>query len=209
MRAWCEHCNKFIDCSDEYSRKDHLELNGICFSAIQSFGKCPVCGEEVQTNSMVDANIRRAHNAYRRALDSITPEEIKHILDKYDIGAQPLSLLLGWGANTIERQMKHTIPDREHANRLKSLNDPNEMLRLLNKGKDRIPAIAYKKAMNAVSNILYLDNSINYTSGNLHKLLYSLLLLNIQAGHYRSSGQYRKTYPASESFIKPIGKYVF
>ena len=57
----------------------------------------------------------------------MTPGEIRALLEKYDIGAQPLSNLLGWGANTIDRQIRHTIPDREHTRRLRELNDPADV----------------------------------------------------------------------------------
>ena len=52
---------------------------------------------------------RIAHDAYRKSIDAMTPGEIRALLEKYDIGAQPLSNLLGWGANTIDRQIRHTI----------------------------------------------------------------------------------------------------
>lgn len=206
MKAWCDQCEKYIDCTEEYSRTENLEMKGMRFNAVQSFGKCPVCGEEVLTESMADANIRRAHNAYRRALGSVTPEEIRHILDKYDIGAQPLSLLLGWGANTVERQMKHTIPDREHANRLKALNDPRKMYQLLAEGKDRISSAAYNKAMDAVAACLRSEGQASDPSGMLYPALLNLFYLEIEARKYASSGRYQKSYQTSSTASR---KYVF
>ena len=150
MKAWCEQCGKYVDYVQEVEHTEALEIKGTRFNVSQTYGICPVCGEEVLSNALEDLNVHRAHNAYRRAIDSITSEEIKALLDKYNIGAQPLSLLLGWGANTIERQMKHTIPSKEHARRLRELQDPRNMLELLEKNAERISTTAYKKAYHAV-----------------------------------------------------------
>lgn len=209
MRAWCDQCEKYIECSDEYSRTESLELNGIRFNAIQSFGVCPFCDGEVWTNAMIDANTHRAHNAYRRAVGSITSEEIRHILKKYDIGAQPLSLLLGWGANTIERQMKHTIPDREHANRLRSLNDPREMYRLLSEKRERITPVAYNKAIKAVSSLLQSENNVLDSGLDLCKALYGLSMLNAHAKKYFETGCYQTIYKGHMPPVNPAHRYVF
>lgn len=157
MKAWCEQCGKYVDYSREVAHSEALEINGTRFNVSQTYGICPVCGDEVLSNTLADINVHKAHNAYRRTLGSITAEEIQGILDMYHIGAQPLSLLLGWGANTIERQMKHTIPSREHAKQLRVLEKPTAMFKLLQDNRDRITEVAYKKAMAAVYSCLEFD----------------------------------------------------
>ena len=157
MKAWCDHCNKYVEYTREITHTEELESKGVKFNVLQTYGICPVCDEEVLSNALADRNIQKAHNAYRRALDSITSEEIQGILVMYNIGAQPLSLLLGWGANTIERQMKHTIPSKEHAKQLRRLLDPSVMYRLLENNKDKISRIAYEKALKAVFEHLEFD----------------------------------------------------
>ena len=157
MKAWCEQCGKYVDYTQEITHTEAFDIKGTRFNVSQTYGICPVCGEEVLSNTIEDQNVHRAHNAYRRALGSITAEEIQGILDRYNIGAHPLSLLLGWGANTIERQMKHTIPDREHAKRLQELKNPSVMYELLEKNRDRISDVAYKKALKAVLELFEFD----------------------------------------------------
>lgn len=166
MKAWCEQCGRYVDYSQEATHTEEIEIKGVKFNVQQSYGICPVCGEEVLSNELSDINTHKAHSAYRRALGSITAEEIKAILNKYDIGAQPLSLLLGWGANTIERQMKHTIPDREHAARLHSLMDPRKMFELLQSGRERISSVAYEKALHATKTYLPQSTSTAFVHGN-------------------------------------------
>ncbi|MDO4866337.1 MAG: hypothetical protein Q4C10_07235 [Clostridia bacterium] len=150
MRAWCDKCGRYVEYTQEIEVTEELEIKGTKFNALQTYGICPVCGDEVLSNDQADKNVHRAHNAYRRALGSITAEEIQDILTMYNIGAQPLSNLLGWGANTIERQMKHTVPSKEHARRLRELKNPSAMYELLESNKNRITELAYKKALKAV-----------------------------------------------------------
>ena len=167
MKAWCEQCGEYVDYTKEITHTEAFEIKGTRFNVSQTYGICPVCGEEVLSNTIEDQNVHRAHNAYRRALGSITAEEIQGILDMYNIGAHPLSLLLGWGANTIERQMKHTIPNREHAAKLRTLNDPRKMLSLLEGGKDRISSVAYEKSLRAVKSLLPQNTSTAFVYNNL------------------------------------------
>ena len=51
----------------------------------------------------------------------ITIEEILEILEKYNIGKKPLSLVLGWGEVTIIRYLDGSIPDKLHSDVLFSI----------------------------------------------------------------------------------------
>lgn len=81
MKAWCERCGKYVDYSQEVAHSEALEINGTRFNVSQTYGICPVCGDEVLSNTLADINVHKAHNAYRRTLGSITAEEIQGILD--------------------------------------------------------------------------------------------------------------------------------
>lgn len=77
MKAWCDHCNKYVEYTREITHTEELEIKGVKFNVLQTYGICPVCDEEVLSNALADRNIQKAHNAYRQALDSITSEEIR------------------------------------------------------------------------------------------------------------------------------------
>ena len=69
------------------------------------------------------------------------------ILKKYDIGKRPLSLLLGWGESTLTRYLDGDIPTKQYSNTLKKiLNNPDDMKDLLEKNKDNIKDVAYRKS---------------------------------------------------------------
>ncbi|KYH30939.1 hypothetical protein CLTEP_24610 [Clostridium tepidiprofundi DSM 19306] len=64
----------------------------------------------------------------------IQVSEIKEVLEKYDIGKRPLSLVLGWGKGTLSRYVDGDIPTRQYSDVLKRVkNDPEFMLELLEK----------------------------------------------------------------------------
>ena len=163
--AYCENCNDLVEYTITGPAEECVTVRNRQIPAKQMHAHCNRCGAEVSPDEVIDYNVSNAHDAYRIAVGSITSDEIRSILDKYDIGAQPLSKLLGWGDNSIERQIKHTVPDLEHARRLRELEDPKAMKKLLFTNGNSIPTSAYKKAMNAVNRLLTTDSApITYTS---------------------------------------------
>lgn len=78
----------------------------------------------------------------------ITSIEIEEILEKYNIGKKPLSLLLGWGEVTIIRYLDGGVPDKLHSDVLFSIkNNPSKLLRYLEENKNLITELAYKKVL--------------------------------------------------------------
>lgn len=146
MKTYCFNCGEW----EEYSVnkvKEELIIEGVSILVEQKHAFCCKCHEEVFPDEISDENIDIAHDIYREAIGSISVADMKAILKKYDIGARPLSLLLGWGENTIERQMKHTIPEKERADRLKELFDPYNMMSLIAQYGDKISDLARNKAI--------------------------------------------------------------
>ena len=89
----------------------------------------------------------------------ITKEEIEEILEKYQIGKKPLSLVLGWGENTIIRYLDGQIPDSFHSDiLLKIKEDYHEFLRYLEKNKELITPLAYKKAISKITELKLEEN---------------------------------------------------
>lgn len=158
MKAYCFECKD----REEYRITENVErdtVKGISFLMKQRHAFCKKCGSEVLPEEIVNQNVIIAHEAYRKASGSIMVSEIQTILNMYDIGANPLSQLLGWGENTVERQMKHTVPDKEHTEQLKRLFNPLNMVDLLVKQGDRLSKAAFKKA--ALAAIALAENMIN------------------------------------------------
>lgn len=82
-------------------------------------------------------------------------EEILQILEKYNIGRKPLSLLLGWGQTTILRYLNGITPTPEYSKELLHiLKDPSYYLERLDANQGRITELAYRKSRQAVRSLL-------------------------------------------------------
>ena len=83
----------------------------------------------------------------------ISVPEIQLILDRYNIGKRPLSLLLGWGEGTLTRYLDGDIPTRQYSDTLKRLLDDSEYMKeVLEQNKDRITDVAYRRVNDALQN---------------------------------------------------------
>lgn len=148
MKTFCFNCEQW----EEYSvkeEKEQLIIDGVSVAVEQKHAFCNNCHEEVFPDEISDKNVEIAHDAYREAIGSISIADMRAILEMYDIGARPLSELLGWGTNTIERQMKHTVPEKKYANQLKRLFDPYNMMNIIVKYGDRISDPTRRKVIQA------------------------------------------------------------
>ncbi len=90
----------------------------------------------------------------RQAASGITRDELKNMLEKYNIGKKPLSKLLGWGETTILlylREDEEELPDNEYTRRLKNLyTHTSGYLALLNSAQGRISSVAKRRSIEAV-----------------------------------------------------------
>ena len=148
MKTYCFNCSRW----EEYNivtQMECLDFKGTEVFVEQKHAFCSNCKMEIFPDEIVDENTNNAHDAYRSAIGSITVAEMQAILRKYNTNPKPLSQLLGWGENTIERQMKHSIPDKEHADELKALMNPFNMADLLIKHGDRVSPVALAKLITA------------------------------------------------------------
>lgn len=85
----------------------------------------------------------------------ISREEILQILDKYNIGRKPLSILLGWGQTTILRYLSGITPTPEYSKELYHiLQEPSYYLDLLTLHRERITELAFRKSRQAVQQLL-------------------------------------------------------
>lgn len=88
----------------------------------------------------------------------IQVNEIKELLEKYNIGKTTLASLLSWGDITIVRYIDGSTPSKEYSDALKSLFNPKTMSFLLEENKGKISEVAYKKCRKS------LDKELDHTS---------------------------------------------
>lgn len=89
----------------------------------------------------------------------ISKKEIEVILNKYNIGKKPLSLVLGWGEVTIVRYIDGSIPDKLHSDILKEIKDnPDRLSKYLEKNKELITSVAYNKVKRRIRELKKLED---------------------------------------------------
>ncbi len=96
-------------------------------------------------------------------MDEVTTKEyLKSMMERYNIGAKPLSRLLGWGETTAMRYLGGDVkPNKEFAAKIKLLSEnPWEYVRVLEDNKEQLTDVAYRKSKKAVQQELFCDRSI-------------------------------------------------
>lgn len=150
MLGFCENCHDMVG----YSIKEIKKQKNIKGKDIEYTGKvafCNECGSEIFVSEIRDNNLTMLDRAYREKEGLISIEEIEMILEKYDIGKRPLSLLLGWGEGTVTRYLDGDIPTKQYSDTLKRIfKDSNYFMELLNKNKDGITDLAYRRVCSAI-----------------------------------------------------------
>lgn len=188
MMSFCENCRDMVN----YNMKIVNMNKTIKGKTIHYIGKeayCEVCKEEIFVSEIRDENLMRLDEAYRKAEDLILVTDIERVLEKYDIGKRPLSLLLGWGEGTLTRYVDGDTPSKPYSDILKRiLVDKSYYRDLLEQNAERISDVAFRKSLTAVekysvteeNEISKLESAVKYllmktseiTPLALQKLLY-------------------------------------
>lgn len=140
----CTECRKFVDYKIELKEEIVLVKDKeIRYNKKEAY--CKECGALVWVEELEEENILAPIDQYCKEQNLITREQIIKLLEKYNIGKRPLSLLLGWSEVTITRFLDGQIPSKVYSDKLLSLFDLNEFLTLLYANKELITDVAYKK----------------------------------------------------------------
>jgi uncharacterized phage-associated protein len=124
------------------------------YEFIISVAICDKCGNEMDIPGLMDSNIKAIDEQYRKVEGLISVDDIRKIMDIYNIGKAPLSIALGFGEITVTRYLSGQMPSKEYSDVIKkALSSPKYMKKLLEDNAERIGATAYKKAINAAEEI--------------------------------------------------------
>ncbi|QXM05798.1 type II TA system antitoxin MqsA family protein [Crassaminicella indica] len=154
MKGFCEECRDYVDYTVKEVQKNK-EIRGKDIKYTAKVAYCNECQSEIFISELRDKNLESLDRNYRLSEDLIQVSEIKEVLEKYDIGKRPLSLVLGWGEGTLSRYVDGDIPTRQYSDVLKRVkNDPEFMLELLEKAKGKITDRAYSNCLLATQKVL-------------------------------------------------------
>ncbi|MCD4714062.1 MAG: DUF4065 domain-containing protein [Clostridiales bacterium] len=159
MKAFCEECRDY----EEYRIEENVRTKEIKNKVIhfeEKIAYCSVCGSEIFASELRDANIEAMDSAYRITEGLITVPEIENLLEKYNIGKRPMSLLLGWGETTLTRFVSGDIPSKTYSDLLIRIGEsPDAYLELLISNKDKIVEAAFRKSFDATTKVLSKTNT--------------------------------------------------
>ena len=164
MKKFCGHCFKEVECTYNERIKE-FEYDNNKFSFLEKYYVCDECHEEFY-DDLNDYNVITANNEMRKAYGTITISEIEEIIEKYNIGKKPLSLILGLGEITITRYLDGQNPTKENSELLKNIKDNPCLYELYLLGnKDKITEVAFKKSLGKTKQLqMNIEHSKLYDS---------------------------------------------
>ncbi len=195
MLGFCEKCYEMV----KYTVKEEKKQKNIKGKNVEYIGKeayCNECGSEIFVSDIRDHNLFMLDKAYREKEGLISIAEIKLILEKYDVGKRPFSLLLGWGEGTLTRYLDGDIPTKQYSDILKKiLSDSNYMKEILEQNKDNITDVAYRRISNSLQKVETVTDSsedkIDYVAKYLLSKTTEITPLALQKLLYFSQGFYK------------------
>ena len=162
-KDYCDKCQKYT----EYKIVEKVvnrNVDNFNVEYVQRKNICIECNNEYFNEDVINFNVNSFDLAYNKIFDIININEIKEILEKYNIGKKPLAKILNWGETTIIRYLNGQNPDRAHSDILKTiLNSPHIMENYLYKNKNNISESTYNKVKSKIRQIkLEQENSKLY-----------------------------------------------
>ena len=157
MIKFCNECLKEVSCS-YHEQNTSIIVDDIPVTYLRKYYICDECKNEF-LDDLYDYDVTTVNAYLRQHNGIITIDEINKILNQYDIGKKPLSLILGLGEVNVIRYLNGTTPTKEISDILKSiLNNPFIFELYLYANRDKISNVAYKKSLGKAKQ-LELTNS--------------------------------------------------
>jgi putative zinc finger/helix-turn-helix YgiT family protein len=135
---YCENCDKRVPSHIE-KQEETLPVKGEPVKIIVDVRICDICNGACYDQELDSASMLHAFDIYRKRHNLIFPSEIISLRTKYGLSQRGLAALLGWGEVTIHRYEQGSLPDEAHNQILYMLRFPENMVRLFEIYKDRLP----------------------------------------------------------------------
>lgn len=140
----CPICNTFHQV-EERARMTNTIMKQEKIFYEEHFYICKNTGEqtskernEFKTEALEDSNLMSARNAYRRAHNLLTSDEIVSVRENYGLTQVEFAKLLGWGEATIARYESKAIQDEAYDTMLRMIQEnPLMAIKFLDKNGDK------------------------------------------------------------------------
>lgn len=166
----CTHCIELVE-AQRIEKSETYEINGEDITVQTSVYQCPVCNEEMYDPDNPSESLEKAYNEYRARHNILTPDEIKVTRKRYGFSQRQLAKLLGWSHATISQLETGALPSANQNNTLALLNNPTNVLELLERNINELDEEDYKKIYEKV-NYVIKNNQNNSINDFAHKLYF-------------------------------------
>lgn len=155
--AFCEYCMKEIEYEiNEINKISILKDEEINYTAKKAV--CTECNNEIFVSHICDYNLNSLYEEYKNMHNIIKINDLKRIMIKYSINEEALSLVLGWGRETISRFLDGDMITSSHSDILKKIYINSDYYSIVLKtNKERINPVDYNKSRQALKDILNKD----------------------------------------------------
>lgn len=151
----CSLCNK-VHLLEQRKRLTQSIVKDETVDHEEVYFSCPLSDDdenEFVPAGLMDENLLRARDAYRRKKGLLTSNEIANIRSCYGLSQNDFSALLGWGDVTVTRYESKTIQDETYDNIMRMVyENPMFALECIDKHKDRFASEKYARIRKNIAN---------------------------------------------------------
>ncbi len=163
----CEKTHKIKVCEEE--TKALIKNKPVEYREI--YYLCPESNEEFYPEEIIDENLTKARDAYKKLNGLLTSSEIKEIRDYYGFNQKEFSNLFGWGDITVQRYENKAIQDETYDEVLRrAKKDPVYLYGELKKHKDKFSDGRFKDLEYFLKDEVKKKQTIHYSIETLKAL---------------------------------------
>ena len=153
---FCPNCEEYTDVKLGVE-KEIYNVRGEPIEIEAEVAICQKCGEKIFDEERDSRNLEKAYSLYREVRNLLSPDEIRTIREKYGLSQRALSRLLGLGEVTIHRYENGAIQDNVHNNFLRFIEDPQNMQKLFEANRNKLPSYTAARLKKRMANLLQED----------------------------------------------------
>jgi len=154
--AFCPNCEEYTEATLR-EEKEVYNVRGKPIEIEAEITICQKCGEKIFDEERDSRNLEKAYSHYRQKYNLLLPDEIRLIREKYGLSQRALSRLLDWGDITVHRYENGAIQDNVHNNFLRFMEDPQNMQKLFEANRNKLPSYTTAKLEKRIANLLQED----------------------------------------------------
>lgn len=153
MSKFCPRCERYSEIRVS-EREETYEVRHSEVTVPVEVEMCERCGYEFDRDATDRAASDAAHREYRQMNGLLTPEEIKHIRELYNLSQRSFAALLGMSEATVNRYENGALQDEAHDALMRACENPSFMRDRLLKNGNRLSDWQRNRVGKAIDNMI-------------------------------------------------------